>query len=168
MVAKDQTKESDRKKLHKVYETHTAKLCQMLKTYGWPVAALVDRDGGVAAFQLLKNGGTFELQRDLLPVIAAVIKKDHGSWRSVQVSLVNRLDLVARTRPGYFASEFVRDQRQQRRPGCWVCRPGRGSGESSDLAGRRIGRDDARGRRGLRASGSAGSGDRSELILCLK
>jgi hypothetical protein len=26
-----------------------------------------------------------------------------GSWRSVQVSIVNRTDLVTRTRPGYYA-----------------------------------------------------------------
>jgi hypothetical protein len=26
-----------------------------------------------------------------------------GSWRSVQVSIISRPDLVARTRPGYYA-----------------------------------------------------------------
>ncbi len=76
VVQNDQTKESDQEKLHKTYETDTAKLCQMLNTYGWPTTALVDPEGVAAVFHILKNGGTYELQRDLLPVIVAAIKKD--------------------------------------------------------------------------------------------
>ena len=94
VVAKDQAKESDREKLHKVYEEHTAKLCQILKTYGWPTTALVDREGVLAAFQILKNGGTYELQRDLLPVIVAVIKKD-PSQKSDFAGLFDRLRVSA-------------------------------------------------------------------------
>src|SRR5262249_45351706 len=76
VVEKDQAKKSDQEKLHKLYENNTAKFCEILKTVGWPTAALVDRDGVVAAFQILKSAGTFELQRDLLPVILASLKKD--------------------------------------------------------------------------------------------
>lgn len=76
VIAKDQTKESDREKLRNVYEKNTVKLCDIIKTSGWPTTPLVDREGVVAAFEILKNGGTYELQRDLLPVIVAVIKKD--------------------------------------------------------------------------------------------
>ena len=76
VVDKEQAKQSDREKLHKVYGQHIVKLCQILKTHGWPTTALVDREGVVAAFYILKNGGTYELQRDLLSVILAVIKKD--------------------------------------------------------------------------------------------
>lgn len=94
VVEKDQTKESDRNKLHKVYETHTVKLCQILKTSGWPTTAAVDRVGVVAAFQILKNGGTFELQRDLLPVIVAAIKKD-PSQKSEFAGLYDRLRVSA-------------------------------------------------------------------------
>ena len=94
VVAKDQTKESDREKLHKVYQDHTARLCQILKTSGWPTTALVDREGVVAAFQILKNGGTYELQRDLLPVIVAVIKKD-PSQKSEFAGLFDRLRVSA-------------------------------------------------------------------------
>ena len=75
VVDKDQTKESDKEKLHKLYETNAGKLCQILQTYGWPTTALVDRDGVFAAFQILKSG-SYELQRDLLPVIIAAINKD--------------------------------------------------------------------------------------------
>ncbi len=94
VVSKDQTKQSDREKLHKVYETHTAKLCQILKASGWPTTALVDHEGVVAAFQILKNGGTFELQRDLLPVIVATIKKD-PSQKSEFAGLYDRLRVSA-------------------------------------------------------------------------
>ena len=94
VVAKDQAKESDREKLHKVYEDHTAKLCQILKTSGWPTTALVDREGVFAAFQILKNGGTYELQRDLLPVIVAAIKKD-PSQKSEFAGLFDRLRVSA-------------------------------------------------------------------------
>lgn len=75
VVDKDQ-KESAREKLHKTYDEHAVKLCEILKTYGWPTAALVDRQGVAAAFFMLRNAGTYEMQRDLLPVIVAVIKKD--------------------------------------------------------------------------------------------
>jgi VWFA-related protein len=76
VVQKDQAKQSDQEKLHKLYEANTAKLCEILKTSGWPTAATVDRDGVFAAFQVLKNAGNYELQRDLLPVILASVKKD--------------------------------------------------------------------------------------------
>lgn len=94
VVAKDQTKESDREKLHKVYENNTVKLCDILKTSGWPTAALVEREGVLAAFEILKSGGTFELQRDLLPVIVAVIKKD-PSQKSDFAGLYDRLRVTA-------------------------------------------------------------------------
>ncbi|HET6975974.1 MAG TPA: VWA domain-containing protein [Pyrinomonadaceae bacterium] len=76
VVGKDQAKKSDQEKLHKTYAEHSAKLCQLLKTNGWPLTATVGEDGVFATFQILKNAGTFELQRDLLPVIVAAIKKD--------------------------------------------------------------------------------------------
>ena len=90
VVEKDQTKQSDQEKLLKVYENNVVKLCQMLKTVGWPTTALVERDGVFAAFQILKNGGTFELQRDLLPVIVAAIKKD-PTQKSEFAGLYDRL-----------------------------------------------------------------------------
>jgi VWFA-related protein len=94
VVAEDQMKESDREKLHKVYENHTAKLCQMLKISGWPTTAQVGPEGVFATFQILKNGGTYELQRDLLPVIVAAIKKD-PSQKSEFAGLFDRLRVIA-------------------------------------------------------------------------
>lgn len=74
-VAEDLRK-SDQEKLRKLNEKQTARLCEILKTAGWPTTALVDQDGVLAAFHILKNSGTYELQRDLLPVIVAAVKKD--------------------------------------------------------------------------------------------
>ncbi len=76
VVDKDQTKQSDQEKLHKTYDDNIARLCQLIKTHGWPTSATVDQDGVFATFHILKNAGTYELQRDLLPVIVAAIKKD--------------------------------------------------------------------------------------------
>jgi len=94
VVDKDQAKQSDQDKLHKVYEEHMGKLCQILKTHGWPTTALVDRAGVFAAFHILKSGGTYELQRDLLPVIVAAIKKDPGQKREF-AGLFDRLRVSA-------------------------------------------------------------------------
>lgn len=76
VVDKDQTKQSDQEKLHKTYDDNIAKLCQLIKTNGWPTSAVVDQDGVFATFHILKNAGSYEFQRDLLPVIIAAIKKD--------------------------------------------------------------------------------------------
>lgn len=76
VVDKDQTKQSDQEKLHKTYDENIAKLCQLIKTHGWPTSDVVDKDGVFATFHILKNAGTYEIQRDLLPVIIAAIKKD--------------------------------------------------------------------------------------------
>src|SRR5678816_439896 len=76
VVDKDQSKQSDQEKLHKIYDDNLAKFCQLIKTHGWPTSAVVDQDGVFAAFHLLKNAGTYEVQRDLLPVIVNNNKKD--------------------------------------------------------------------------------------------
>ena len=94
VVEKDQSKQSDRDKLHKLYDQHTIKLCQILKTHGWPTAALIDPEGVLAAFYVLRNAGTFELQRDLLPVIVAVIKK-HPIQKAEFAGLFDRLRVSA-------------------------------------------------------------------------
>ena len=76
IVARNQSKQSDRDKLHKLYEKHTVRLCEILKTSGWPTTTVVDRSGVLSAFEILKSSASYEMQRDLLPVIVAAIKKD--------------------------------------------------------------------------------------------
>jgi len=93
VVRQDQPKKSDQEKLHKIYEDHTVKLCEILKTNGWPTTAMVNEEGVFATFQILKNG-SFELQRDLLPVILAIIKKDPDQKREF-AGLYDRLRVSA-------------------------------------------------------------------------
>ena len=94
VVEKDQKSKSDKEKLHKLYEEDAAKLCQILKANGWPTTARVTEVGVYATFQILKNAGTFELQRDLLPVIVAAIKKDPVQKREF-AGLYDRLRVSA-------------------------------------------------------------------------
>jgi VWFA-related protein len=94
VIAKDQTKQSDRDKLHKLYEKNTVRLCEILKTSGWPTTAVVDRSGVLSAFEILKSSASYELQRDLLPVIVAAIKKD-PMQKSEFAGLFDRLRVSA-------------------------------------------------------------------------
>jgi len=94
VVAKDQENKSDREKLHKLFDKSTATLCDILKENGWPTAATVGPEGTSAAFYILRNGGTFEMQRDLLPVIVAAIKKD-PSQKAEFAGLFDRLRVSA-------------------------------------------------------------------------
>src|SRR5215475_1821190 len=90
VVEKDQSKNSDKEKLKKTYEDHSARLCQIIKTNGWPTTALVTEGGVLATFEILRNAGNFELQRDLLPVIVAAIRKDPVQKREFAL-LLDRL-----------------------------------------------------------------------------
>jgi len=94
VIEKDQTKNSDKEKLKKTYEDNAAKLCQIIKASGWPTTALVDEGGVLATFEILMNAGSFELQRDLLPVIVAAIKKDPVQKREF-AGLLDRLRVSA-------------------------------------------------------------------------
>ena len=76
IVSEDHPKESEKKTLTKLYDANTRKLCEILKTNGWPTTALVDREGVYATFYILRNSTNLELQRALFPVILAAVKKD--------------------------------------------------------------------------------------------
>jgi len=56
-------------------EQNTSELCSIIKRFGWPTRDLVGEDGAHAAFFLLRNSSNSDLQRDLLPVIIAAVKK---------------------------------------------------------------------------------------------
>lgn len=73
---------------------NTAQLCSILKEFGWLTVNLVGRDGMDAAFFLLKNTSSFELQRDLLPVVIAATKKGEIA-RSDFAGYIDRLRLSA-------------------------------------------------------------------------
>ena len=76
VVAEDLRNKSDQEKLRKLYQKDATRLCEIVKTSGWPNSESVGAPGIAALFQLLRNSPSFELQRDLLPVIVAAIKKD--------------------------------------------------------------------------------------------
>ncbi|HKC65739.1 MAG TPA: VWA domain-containing protein [Pyrinomonadaceae bacterium] len=82
------------KRLHEAREENSAHLCQILKEHGWPTMSMVGKDGVAAAFYLLKNSEAFELQRELLPVIIAAVKRDEIE-KSDFAGLVDRLRLRA-------------------------------------------------------------------------
>src|SRR2546427_900341 len=54
---------------------NTNELCSIVKEYGWPTRDLVGEDGARSAFFLVRNSASHDLQRDLLPVIIAAVKK---------------------------------------------------------------------------------------------
>jgi VWFA-related protein len=53
-----------------------ARLCQILKEVGWPTTKLVSPEGVTAAFYLLQNIPSYQVQIDLLPLIVAAVKKN--------------------------------------------------------------------------------------------
>nr|MDQ3821451.1 VWA domain-containing protein [Acidobacteriota bacterium] len=82
------------KRLREARESNGVKLCQILKEYGWPSAGQVEKGGVAAAFYLLKNSESFELQRELLPVIIAAVKRGEIE-KSDFAGFVDRLRLRA-------------------------------------------------------------------------
>lgn len=94
VVARDLSNKSDREKLHKLYDKDSARLCEILKTHGWPTSELVGESGIPATYYILRNSSSFEMQRDLLPVIVAVIKKDPAQ-KPEFAQLIDRLRVSA-------------------------------------------------------------------------
>ena len=82
------------KRLREARENNSARLCQILKESGWPSLSQVEKDGVAAAFYLLKNSESFELQRELLPVIVAAVKRGEIE-KSAFAGFVDRLRLRA-------------------------------------------------------------------------
>ncbi|HEU4770076.1 MAG TPA: VWA domain-containing protein [Pyrinomonadaceae bacterium] len=66
---------SDSDGLRKFREKNTTHLCRILKRFDWPSTALVGRDGQAAAFFLLKNSSSVELQKELLPVMVSLTER---------------------------------------------------------------------------------------------
>ena len=71
----DPENDSDTDGLRKFREENSTRLCKILKSFGWPGTALVGRDGQAAAFFLLKNSSSVELQKELLPLIVSLTER---------------------------------------------------------------------------------------------
>jgi len=82
------------KRMKATKEQNTAQLCPILKEFGWPTADVVGNEGVAAAFLLLKNSSSFQLQIDLLPVIVAAAKK-REILRSDFAGYLDRLRLTS-------------------------------------------------------------------------
>ncbi len=89
-VADNKNGDAILKTLQTARETNTSELCAILKQHGWPTRALVGEDGERSMFYLLRNSATFDLQRDLLPVIIAAVKKGEVS-KSSFATYIDRL-----------------------------------------------------------------------------
>ena len=74
-VSDNKSSETILKTIRTARDTNTTELCSLLKQYGWPTRDLVGEDGAKSMFYLLRNSATENLQRDLLPVIIAAVKK---------------------------------------------------------------------------------------------
>jgi VWFA-related protein len=105
IVAEDQKKKSHQEDLRKLNAKNAAKLCEILKTSGWPSTALAGQTGVIAAYQILKNSAPYELQRDMVPVILAVIKKD-PTQKPEFAGLFDRLRVSAGMKQ-YFGTQAV-------------------------------------------------------------
>ena len=81
-VSDNKSSETIIKTLRSAQDTNTTELCSILKQYGWPTRDLVGEDGAKSMFYLLRNSATEKLQRDLLPVIIAAVKKGEISKSS--------------------------------------------------------------------------------------
>lgn len=88
------TSEEIKKRLRERSEKISIRFCSILKQFGWPTKELVDPEGVAAGFRILKDNGSFELQKDLLPVIVAALKKDE-SQKPEFAGLVDRLRVGA-------------------------------------------------------------------------
>ncbi len=82
------------KHLNEVRANNSTRLCQVLKESGWPTVNLVGQEGVAAAFFLLKNSDSFELQRELFPVIIEAVKRGEIEKANF-AGLVDRLRLRA-------------------------------------------------------------------------
>lgn len=89
-VADNKNTDTILKTLRAARDSNTTELCSILKEYGWPTRDLVGDDGARAMFFLLRNSATNELQRDLLPVIIAAVKKGEVS-KSAFATYIDRL-----------------------------------------------------------------------------
>jgi len=74
-------------------DNNAARLCTILKQYGWPTSSLVGKDGVDAAFHLLRESVP-QLKIDLLQVIIAVARMGEIS-RPTFASYIDRLRLDA-------------------------------------------------------------------------
>lgn len=75
-MTEPQQNKKAKQRLDQVREKNSARLCQILKTFGWPTTNLVGADGVKAAFSVLQNSPSYRLQFELLRLIVAAVKQN--------------------------------------------------------------------------------------------
>ena len=93
-IADNKSGDTILKTLRTAREQNTGELCSIIKQYGWPTRDLVGDEGARSAFFLLRNSANTDLQRDLLPVIIAGVKKGEISKASF-AAYIDRLRVSA-------------------------------------------------------------------------
>jgi VWFA-related protein len=120
-VINENPKKQSLDKLRELNRKDTARLCEILKNFGWPTEELVGRSGVSAAFQLLKNCAPFEMQRDMLRVIIAALQKDPGQKAEfaglydrlcVSAGLKQRFGTQAASRNGFLILYPIEDEKR--------------------------------------------------------
>jgi hypothetical protein len=89
-IEDDRANDNSRKRIDEARQQDNARLCQMLKDFGWPTLDLVGPDGVAATLYLVRNSRQLDLQVALLPVIIAAVKKGELEKSSV-ARLVDRM-----------------------------------------------------------------------------
>jgi VWFA-related protein len=107
-VADNKNEDTILKTLRSARETNTSELCNILKEYGWPTRESVGDDGARSMFYLLRNSSTDELQRDLLPVVIAAVKKGEVS-KSSFATYIDRLRTNAGLKQIFGTQATIRD-----------------------------------------------------------
>lgn len=64
------------KDIAKVRDKNDARLCLILKEFGWPTASMVGLNGADAAFFLLRAASSLPFQAGMMPVLTAAVKKN--------------------------------------------------------------------------------------------
>jgi VWFA-related protein len=93
-VENDLSNDAFNKRVDEARSQNNARLCKILKEFGWPTSALVGKDGVAATLYLLRNSRRLDLQTDLLPVVIAAVKKGEAQKSDV-AELVDRMRVDA-------------------------------------------------------------------------
>lgn len=93
-IEEDRSNDNSRKRIDESRQQDNARLCQVLKDFGWPTSDLVGPDGVAATLYLVRNSRQLDLQVALLPVIIAAVKKGEIEKAAV-ARLVDRMRVDA-------------------------------------------------------------------------
>jgi VWFA-related protein len=93
-VEEARPKDSTQNRVNEGRQQDSARLCQILKEFGWPSVALVGKEGVAATLFLVRNSREPQLQVALLPVMIAAVKKGEFE-KAVIARMVDRVRVDA-------------------------------------------------------------------------